>query len=80
MKYRKKPILVDAVQWNNVGDEPTECKITYRSVDNGHYWCISTLEGDLRLVPGCWIVGPGARGEYWPVQADIFETTYEKVE
>ena len=41
---------------------------------------IETLEGDMRVCPGTWVVGPGAKGEFWPVRDDIFQATYERVE
>ena len=76
MKYRKKPIEVDAVQWFSHGDHPA----VHEYADNkGIYSGIKTIEGMLRVTPGCWIVGPGAKGEYWPVQDDIFKATYESV-
>lgn len=37
---------------------------------------IKTLENWVDLKPGCWVVGPGAAGEYWPVQHAIFMRTY----
>ena len=76
MKYRKKPIEVDAVQWFKHGDHPA---VHEYADSRGIYSAIRTAEGMLRVTPGCWIVGPGAKGEYWPVQNDIFIETYEVV-
>ncbi len=37
---------------------------------------IRTLEGDMRVNPGDWVVR-GVQGEYYPVKPDIFSATYE---
>ena len=39
---------------------------------------ISTLEGDMEVSPGDWII-KGVVGEFYPCKPDIFEKTYEKV-
>lgn len=78
MLYVKKPIPVTAIQWNGYQDNE-KCKpaVITRSGSSG--WSgfeIETLEGWLKLVPGCYIVGPGYKGEFWPVEKEIFEATY----
>jgi hypothetical protein len=76
--YIKKPIPVRAIQWN--GPDDNEKVIPAGVYSDGFYWVVDSLEAQLKLTPGCWIVGPGARGEYWPVQDDIFRETYQKIE
>jgi hypothetical protein len=78
MKYRKKPVEVEAVQWFKPGDHPSVTSFIFE--DLGVKYGIQTLEGTMWVTPGCWIIGPGATGEYWPVQNDIFNMTYEPVE
>ena len=39
---------------------------------------IRTLEGDMRVSYGDWIIR-GIRGEFYPCKPDIFESTYERV-
>jgi len=39
---------------------------------------IRTLEGELIVSPGDWIIR-GVKGELYPCKPDIFEATYEKV-
>lgn len=88
MKVRKKPVVVNAVQWFKRGDHHK-----VRAVPDGHslwdaaggslapkYGWIKTLEGGHIVIPGDWIVGPGAEGEYWPVKASIFKKTYELID
>lgn len=44
------------------------------------YWylIIKTLEGEMRVEPGDWII-QGIKGELYPCKPDIFEETYEKL-
>lgn len=38
---------------------------------------VDTLEGQkIRGKAGDYLVGPGAKGEFWPVDAGVFEATY----
>jgi hypothetical protein len=84
-KFRKKPTVVEAVQWFKAGDHP-EVKQFHRvnhphvPLDSDYYWGIDTFEGTMNVSPGDWIVGPGAEGEFWPVKPSVFEKTYEPVE
>ncbi len=39
---------------------------------------IHTLEGDMLLRPGDWVV-KGSAGEFYPVKAEVFAETYEAV-
>jgi len=82
MKFRKKPVVIEAVQWFKDGDHPA---VTNPGVffphgcstkTNKRY--ITTLEGDLTVTPGDWII-TGVNGEHYPCKPDIFEKTYEQV-
>jgi len=85
MKYRKKPVVIEATQWFKHGDHPVvELQKRYTTEDNGSYWVrvhpvIKTLEGYMDVTPGDWII-TGVKGEHYPCKPDIFEATYEKVE
>lgn len=74
MKYRKKPIVIEATQWC-VGDNPVDGML-YDDSDGFYY--ISTLEGLMRVGDGDWII-TGVKGERYPCKPDIFEATYELV-
>jgi hypothetical protein len=78
MKYRKKPVVIEATQWFKHGDHPAV--VPYPSQDNlaGKGW-IRTLEGDHTVTPGDWII-TGVKGEHYPCKPDIFEMTYEVAE
>lgn len=81
-KYRKKPVVVEAVRWTGsmrpvielVGQDLP----TYGEGRNGSLR-ITTLEGDMEVSPGDYII-KGVQGEFYPCKPDIFEASYEKVE
>ena len=83
-KYRKKPVVVEAIQWK--GDWTKEfvdsIKMTngssFRYESKGALY-IDTLEGTMKADINDWII-KGVNGEYYPCKPDIFEKTYEKVE
>lgn len=90
MQYRKKPVVIEAVQflrgnWRII--ERWSCGKIYvspvreRTKDNpsGEYIQIETLEGVMTAIPGDWII-KGVAGEFYPCKPDIFEQTYELVE
>lgn len=79
MKYRKKPVVIDAVQWNgsNLQEIATlggarEYEQDFLSDD----LIIHTFEGDVKATKGDWII-KGVKGELYPCKPDIFEATYE---
>jgi hypothetical protein len=80
MMYRKKPVEVEAIQ-TYVG-MPTSEIMDFVGGDNlyvsNHELYIPTLEGDMRINAGDWIV-KGIKGEFYPCKPDIFEATYEVV-
>lgn len=71
MMYIKKPIPIQAIQFNEFGDHPSVLQ------HKEGYFYIETLEGNLKVEPTAWILGPGAAGEFWAVRDDIFQATYE---
>ena len=82
MKYRKKPVVIDAVKWDggNLSDVSTlggarEYEQNFLDDD----LIIHTLEGDMKANKGDWII-KGVNGELYPCKPDIFEKTYESVE
>lgn len=79
-KFRKKPVEIEAVQWN--GDNLNEVADLTADADNIHIAgtliTIRTLEGVMTCSLGDWIV-KGVKGEFYPVKPDIFIETYEPV-
>ena len=81
MKYRKKPVVVEAVQWT--GDNLAEMEaFVSPEAWGGTWWSeaqtlrIKTLEGEHRALLGDFIIR-GVKGEFYPCKPDIFEKTYE---
>ena len=92
MKYRKKPVVVEAVQWTGLNLEEVKsfvgAHLTYSIIDTA--WevgkgaphvnmIIKTLEGDMFVNRGDFII-KGVNGEFYPCKQDIFEKIYEGVE
>jgi len=88
MKYRKKPVVIEAVHWDETKETfgilesmgmsaaRYESHVTENFVrDLG----ICTLEGTMRAEKGDWII-KGVKGEFYPCKPDIFAATYELVE
>jgi hypothetical protein len=83
-RYRKKPVVIEAVQWLPETQPmlPVDLwpdavgKGTIERVDD----ClrIKTLEGVMTATPGWWIIR-GVQGEFYPCKPDIFEATYEAI-
>lgn len=80
--YRKKPIVIEAVQWNHHGDHPKVERYGASTVDQypkyGECGFIKTLEGNMHVIPGDWII-KGVKGEYYNCKPDVFKETYEEV-
>ena len=75
-QYRKKPIVIEAVQWDGNTEPMLDfCKgIEFR---DGELY-IQTLEGQMHASKGDFII-KGVQGEFYPCKPDIFNLTYEKV-
>lgn len=79
--YRKKPVVVEAVQLIGGNDEGAFEDFAARhpefkfEVDDDNI-TIDTLEGQMRADVGDWIIC-GVKGEFYPCKPDIFEATYE---
>ena len=78
MKFRKKPVVIEATQWFKDGDHPAVRLSRFAQV-SGRVGVIDTLEGEMTVTPGDWII-TGVKGEHYPCKPDIFEATYERVE
>lgn len=81
MKYRKKPIVVEAIRWT--GKNQTEidkfCGMNVVWSENKKMFLVLTLEGTMLASVGDYII-KGVNGEYYPCKPDVFAKTYEAVE
>ena len=85
MKYRKKPVVIDAIQWT--GENVREC-IEFLGKSFGGFpeqyedrddISVLTLEGSHIASRGDYLIR-GVKGEHYPCKPDIFELTYEAVQ
>jgi hypothetical protein len=91
MKYRKKPVVIEAIQWTGLNLEEIKEfageSLTYDIIDDAWelgkgrphvFMKIKTLEGDMKVSKKDFII-KGVNGEVYPCKPDIFEKTYEEV-
>ena len=91
MKYRKKPVEVEAYLWEGNLINPTKDKLPTwlgNSISNGNVYfewqgndwvmIIPTLEVKVIASKGDYII-QGVMGETYPCKPDIFKMTYEEV-
>lgn len=92
LKYRKKPVVVEAVRWtgsnleeirNFVGSDLIEECVELFDIKRTLKEmlvdiAIDTLEGTMRVDYGDYII-KGVKGEFYPCKPDIFLATYEEV-
>lgn len=85
-RYRKKPVVIEAVQYPCEHPALRRCSCGEAAKDGSGACCalcggeyIETLEGNMRVSPGDWII-TGIQGENYPCKPDIFAATYELVE
>lgn len=79
MKFRKKPVVIEAEQFR---PEAAPLPFAERGACNlgPNGWYVVTAHGqETRIVDGDWIIPePDGRG-FYPCKPDIFEKTYEPV-
>ncbi|WP_257007326.1 hypothetical protein [Enterococcus hirae] len=80
MKYRKKPVVVEAIQLTNKNllevKEWCNGELVPNAETSGYDLYISTLEGIMHVDINDYII-QGVEGEFYPCKPDIFEKTYE---
>lgn len=86
MKYRKLPVIIEAIQFTD--DSDTLCALSELGLDpvridyanpKTPVLKIQTLEGTMAAQIGDYII-KGVNGEFYPCKPDIFEKTYEVAE
>ena len=91
-KYRKLPVVIEAIQYNNLNREEIETfmggQVKQELYSDSAYKAgiappsfsitIPTLEGEMKALPNDWII-KGIEGEIYPCKPDIFKKTYEEI-
>lgn len=78
-KYRKKPVVIDAEQWQGSNLNADDSLFQSPSViikEDGSEFMVATLEGTMTGKMGDWLI-IGVNGEYYPCKDEIFQKTYE---
>lgn len=87
-KFRKKPIVIEAVQFENSkksfdaiwdwmgGHDGPNSGYSGPDEDHPESFTIDTLEGRMKVAPGDWVI-KGVKGEFYPCRDEIFRMTYE---
>lgn len=91
-KYRKKPVIIEAIQWTGTNLEEIKSFVgdSLKCDINDTAWqvgkgapnvdiFIKTLEGDHICTKGDFII-KGVKGEFYPCKPDIFYAIYEESE
>lgn len=84
--YRKKPVEIEAIQFEDTPEVLSELsdfinnqdlRVDYKDPENPVIK-IETLEGVMKASVGDYII-KGVNGEFYPCNPDIFNKTYEEV-
>ena len=86
MKYRKKPVVIEAMQFTEESKDRVFGWLRMKSHAYPSYneqkrptLIIPTPEGEMTASIGDYVI-KGVNGEFYPCKPDIFEKTYEGVE
>ncbi|EHI69448.1 hypothetical protein ACVRY7_07790 [Streptococcus ictaluri] len=91
MKYKKKPVEVEAFQWYGDIHQKEDPEWIISAISEERAWIevdkvvnspvlrTNTLEGVMTAYPSDYII-KGIQGEFYPCKPDVFEQSYEKVE
>lgn len=77
-KYRKKPIVISAIQWKGNNRSEIIDFVGNSAVFDRTGLYIITLAGEMFASIGDYIIR-GVDGEFYPCKSDIFRKTYELV-
>ncbi len=87
MKFRKKPVVIEAISWSELEDvrikenQGKKTSFTYSGhnvIRNDDEFLIPTLEGTMKMNRGDMLI-IGVKGEIYSCKPDIFEATYDAV-
>jgi len=83
MKYRKKPVVIEAIQLKDLEIHTLMAMQRFVGLGNDNLLAVSdgvlinTLEGNMKASIGDFII-KGVQGEFYPCKPGIFELTYEQ--
>jgi hypothetical protein len=77
-KYRKKPVVIEAVRWNGDNQDVISTFIGDNGYVKGIYIDSGAIEGLITASNRDYII-KCIKDEFYPCKPDIFEMTYEAV-
>lgn len=84
MKFRKKPVVIEAIKYlgpfsiDEMADVWSHEFQRCANLSSLGVFSIHTIEGNHLASIGDWII-KGIKGEFYPCKPDIFEASYEPV-
>lgn len=88
MKYRKKPVVIEALQWDGTRKGVDDIRawapklktvsLITNQIGDVTDWRIGTLEGNHIVSPFDFVIR-GVAGEFYPCKPDIFRATYDAI-
>jgi hypothetical protein len=85
-RYRKKPVITEAIQWTGenieeIWDWGGTAGIYGPTEKNPDQLILTTIHGEQAIARiDDWVLPEPVRDRFYPVKPEIFEATYEKVE
>jgi hypothetical protein len=77
MRYRKKPVVIDAVQFEGPpGKDPPG---VFRRPEDDSPYVVTIHDQRCYLSPGDWIVPEPDGVHYYPIKDEVFRATYDEV-
>lgn len=87
MKFRKKPVVIEAVQIPALADDLKRAEFyswinerdpeSLTTFQNGNVTVTTAQSQRVKAAPGEWIIPDGRPGRFYPCDPDIFAATYE---
>jgi hypothetical protein len=72
VKFRKKPVVVEAEQFNQAGDHQAVVHL-----EGEHRFAVLGKQGLVTVDLGDWIITEQDGSGFYPCKPDVFERTYE---
>ncbi len=76
MKFRKKPIVIEAAQFTNGPQDPAG---VFRRVEDSSPYVVTIHDQRCYLSIGDWIIPEPDGIHFYPVKPNVFDATYEPV-
>jgi hypothetical protein len=79
VKFRKKPVIIEAAQWFPGREVPGVREQWYKGLPT-RYYVVTMHEQRVYLSPGDWVIAEPDGEHFYPCKPEVFAATYEPVE